>query len=276
LAREKAWHTSVNAEGMDVPLDFLAECREDLRNAVRIRNSAGRWKRFLGSWPEWLGFSSSRWSFRIAIASFLVFVGFSLGQFVQRPGNVGSLSGVSEMGLLNPYTSHVKDIRPDRDGQVRIIFDQVREGQLVGQADSAEVRKLLLSAARNPTDPGLQVDSVDILKDQAGNDVRDVLLDVARNDQNAGVRLKALQALRRYSGDPATQQGLAFVLEHDDNPGVRSEAIDVLAPLSGRIDFSPELANVLEQVVRSEQNDDYVHMRCLQVLAEMGAPSNVY
>ena len=276
LAREKTWHTSVNAESLDMPLDLLAGCREDLRNAVRLRNSAGKWKRILESWPERLGFSASSWSFRIAMASFLVFIGFSLGQFVRAPGRFAPLPGVSEMGLLNPYTSRIRDIQAGGDGQVRIIFDQVRERQLVGQADSAEVRKLLLSAAKDAADPGLQVDSVNILKDQDGDDVRDVLLDVVRHDANAGVRLKALEALRRYSDDSATRQGVVFVLEHDDNPGVRSQAIDMLAPLSGRVGFSPELANTLEEVIRSEQNDDYVHMRCLQVLQEMGAVSNVY
>lgn len=277
LTREKTWHTSVSAESVDVPLDFLAECREDLRNAVKLRSSAGKWKRFLDSWPEPLGFSPSSWSFRMAVGSFLVFVGFSLGQFVHTSGNYAPLRGVSEMGLLNPYTSRIKNIQAGRDGQVRIIFDQVREGQLVGQADSAEVRKLLLSAAKDAADPGLQVDSVNILKDQGGDDIRDVLLDVVRHDANAGVRLKALEALRRYSDDSATRQGVAFVLEHDDNPGVRSQAIDMLVPSSGRIGFSPELANTLEEVIRSEQNDDdYVQMRCLQVLQEMGAVSNVY
>jgi len=276
LTREKAWHTSVNAEKLDMPLDLLAECREDLRNAVNLRNSTGKWKGFLGRWPEWLGFSPSSWSFRIALGSFLVFVGFSLGQFIHAPGTLTPFGGVSEMGLLNPYTSRIKNIQAGRDGQVRIIFDQVRQRQLVGQADSAEVRKLLLAAAKDAADPGLQVDSVNILKDQGGDDVRDVLLDVVRHDANAGVRLKALEALRRYSDDSATRQGVAFVLEHDDNPGVRSQAIDLLVPSSGRVGFSPELANTLEEVIRSEQNDDYVQMRCLQLLQEMGAVSNVY
>lgn len=276
LTREKAWHTSVNAESMDVPLDLLAECRKDLRNAVNLRNSTGKWKGLLGRWPEWLGFSPSSWSFRIALGSFLVFVGFSLGQFVHAPGTFSPFGGVSEMGLLNPYTSRIKNIQAGRDGQVRIIFDQVRQGQLVGPADSAEVRRLLLAAAKDTADPGLQVDSVSILKDQGGDDIRDVLLDVVRHDANAGVRLKALEALRRYSGDSATRQGVAFVLEHDDNPGVRSQAIDMLVPSSGRVGFSPELANTLEEVIRSEQNDDYVQMRCLQLLQEMGAVSNVY
>ncbi len=110
-----------------------------------------------------LGFSPSGWSFRLAAASFLVFIGFSLGQFVNKASDfAGNGSGISEMGLLNPETSHIRDIEPGNDGRVRIIFDQVRQGQVVGQADSSQVRRLLLAATRDAADPGVQVDSVNI------------------------------------------------------------------------------------------------------------------
>ncbi len=277
LAREKAWHTSVNSEKKDAPFDLLANCRQGLRRTVRLPKSGVKTKSLPGHWAELFRFSPSGWSSRLALASFLVFIGFSLGQFVNRnidfPGKGGSLS---EMGLLNPDTSRIRDIEPGGDGRVRIIFDQVRQRQVVGQADSGEVRRLLLAATRDAADPGVQVDSVNILKDQSGDDIRDALLNVAQHDSNAGVRLKALEALQRFTGDAATRQGVTFVLEHDDNPGVRSQAINLLAPLTEKVEFSPELANTLEEVMRSQQDDDYINMRCMQVLQEMGAPVHIY
>ena len=277
LAREKAWHTSVNAEKKDAPFDLLTSCRQGLRNIFGLPRSTVRTKSFIGHWVEQVGFSPSGWSFRLALASFLVFIGFSLGQFVNRNGDFASTgAGFSEMGLLNPDTSRIRDIEPGSDGRVRIIFDQVRQRQVVGQADSGEVRRLLLAAMRDAADPGVQVDSVNILKDQNGNDIRDTLLDVAQHDANAGVRLKALEALQRFTGDAATRQGVTFVLEHDDNPGVRSQAINLLAPVAEKVEFSPELANTLEEVMRSQQDDDYVNMRCMQILREMGTPVHIY
>ncbi len=35
LAREKSWHTSLNAERQDVPLDLLSQSRRDLRLALQ-------------------------------------------------------------------------------------------------------------------------------------------------------------------------------------------------------------------------------------------------
>ncbi len=42
------------------------------------------------------------------------------------------------------------------------------------------------------------------------------------------------------------------------------------------MEFSPELADTLQQVMRSQEDDDYLNMRCMQILQEMGAPINVY
>lgn len=275
LAREKAWHTSLTAEKKDVPFELLASARQTLRNTVHLPRSSFGVRSFVAHWMDRFGFSPSGWSFRLAAASFLVFIGFSLGQFVNKASDFAG-GGISEMGLLNPATSHIRDIEPGDDGRVRIIFDQVRQGQVVGQADNSEVRRLLLAATRDAADPGVQVDSVNILKDQDGDDVRDALLDVAQHDSNAGVRLKALEALQRFSGDAATRQGVMAVLAHDSNPGVRSQAINLLAPVTGRVEFSPELADTLQQVMRSQEDDDYLNMRCMQILQEMGAPVNVY
>ena len=275
LTREKNWHASVNAEKRDLPLNVLSGCRQDLRNALQL-SAPSAFKSSFARWAGWLGFSTSNWSFRIAVASFLVFIGFSLGQFVDRNGGNSSLDSTAQMGLLGPYTSHIKNIQAGSDGRVNIIYDQTRQEQVMGQVDSRQIRTMLLAAAKNAADPGLQVDSVDILKSQSGDDVRDVLLDVAEHDGNAGVRLRALGALRQFAGDPTTRQGITFVLGHDDNPGVRSQAIDLLVPLTERTGVSPELESTLKTLVSSEQNDDYLRMRCVQILQNIGAPPVIY
>ncbi len=279
LDREKTWHSVINAEQTDVPLELLSACRLDLRTAISSSKLKG--KQPVSFWTRWtrqLGFSASAWSMRLAAASFLVLAGFTAGRWVDANGlPFGSFAtGASEASLVDPATARIRDIQPRDDHRVRIVVDQVREREITGRIDDSDVRRLLFAAAKDPTDPGIRVDSVEILKDENGSDVRDALLYAVRHDPNAGVRLKALDGLGRFADDPATRESLAFVLEHDDNPGVRSEAIDVLAPVTGKLDLSPELAGTLQGIVRADQGDDYVRMRCMQLLREMNAPPDVY
>jgi hypothetical protein len=279
LAREKIWHTALNAERTDVPLELLAGCRESLKSAI----SSSRPERKRGpvpwlSWTERFGFSLTRWSAGLALASFLVFVGFTSARWIDRHGVPGGFQagGTTSMGLLNPSTARVRDIQPGADDRVRIVFDQVREREITGRPDEDMVRQLLLAATKDPADPGIRVDSVEMLKNQSGIEVRDALLYSAQHDSNAAVRLKALEGLRRFIDDPVTRAGLKFVLEHDDNPGVRSEAINILAPASEMFQFNGQLASTLQDVMRAQQDDDYVRARCLQVLQEMQVSQDVY
>jgi hypothetical protein len=274
LAREKGWHTTVNAERVDVPLEFLEQCRRELKTAVvsaASRATARRWSNWLG----WLDFSAPEWSMRLAFGSFLVFLGFSAARFVDRHGFPGdSGMGADQMGMMNPSRARIRAVEPADNHRVRVVFDE--ESSVVGPADSAQMRAWLLAAARDEQDPGIRVDSLEMLSDQAGGEVRDALLETVRTDPNAAVRLKAVEGLARYREDAATRDGLVFVLEHDDNAGVRSKAIDVLAPPSADLRVSRDLAGALAEVMRSAAPDDYVRIRCAEVLQQMSGSPDIY
>jgi anti-sigma factor RsiW len=276
LAEEKAWHSAVNAERSDAPLELLAECRRDLQAAMaadRADGSEARWRR----WAKWFGLSPE-WSLRLAAASFLVFIGFSAGRFVEHNGLPGGVNVASEMGVVDPSTARIRDIQPDEHNHVRIIFDQQRA--ISGPVDDEQIQAWLVAAAQDDNDPGIRVDSIELLSGQAGGqsgrEVRDALLNRAQKDLNAAVRLEAVEGLRRFRDDPATQHGLVEVLQHDENPSVRSKAIDVLAPAQGSIKMSPDIADGLEAVTRSGQADDYVRMRCVQLLKQVNSASGIY
>ena len=281
LTREKAWHGSVNAERTDVPLELLAGCRNDLSTAIA---SAGRRRKETG-WRDWipsLGLSGPRWSIflgphwsgRLAVASFLVFVGFSAGRYIDRNGMPGGFGpNTDEMGVINPSPARIRDIQLAENNRVRVVFDQERE--ITGPVDSDTVRRLLLLATTDASDPGIRMDSVLVLNGQPGTDVRDALLNSIQHDPNAAVRLKAVQALAPFRGDDLVRDGLVYVLQHDENAGVRSQAIDALAPANGT-SISPDLADALQEVVRSSQPDDYVRLRCLQMLHNANSPFAVY
>ena len=276
LDREKAWHSSLNAENADVSLELLSECRRDLRSALsKPQFEAGRRASHLWNWTRQLWIPNPGWSFRIAVASFLVFVGFAAGRFFSRNGLPYLNSGDLEAGLLNSGTTHVRDIQPSENHRVRIVFDRVHEQEITGPLDNRQVRELLLAAARQSSAPGIRVDSVEMLNGENGSDVRDALLYAVQHDANAGVRLKALDGLQRFANDPVTRESLALVLKNDENAAVRSHAIDVLAPATNP-QVGPEMAGTLEEIIRSDQSDDYVRMRCMQLLRQMNAAADVY
>lgn len=277
LAREKTWHTTLNSERRDVPLDLLSQCRRDLRSALSSLGAAKRSHAWWSNWFSPLNVSGTRLSAQVAVASFLVMIGFSAARWLDRSGVPDfATSSSSQMGLLNPATARVRDIQPDQNDRVRIAFDQVSPREIIGRIDDREVRELLLAAMKDPTNPGLRVDSVEMLNGQGGSDVRDALINSVRHDPNAAVRLKALEGLRRFAADEPTRDTLKFVLQHDQDPGVRSEAIDVLAPANEPIEVSPDLAGTLQEIVRSTPEDDYVRMRSIQILRDMKASLDVY
>lgn len=278
LDREKLWHTGVNSGCREAPLELLTECRERLSSTLAqnsARQAAGH-----HSWAAWtqsFGFGAGRWSVGLALASFLVFVGFTSARWLDRhglPGFVGG--GTSDMGVLNAPYAHIRDIQPDGPNQVRISFDQINQKTVTGAPNNEAVRRLLLAAMQDTDDPGIRVDSVELLKGQDSADVRDALLKTVRQDPNAAVRLKALDSLRPFASDAPTRDALKFVLQHDANPDVRSEAIDVLAPVNPATAVTPDLAITLQEILRSEQEDDYVRARCIQVLRSVNAPLDIY
>jgi hypothetical protein len=275
FSREKAWHTKLNAGRKDVPLDLLGQCRRDLRKAMKMpeaQNNRRSWR--LSDFFVAFDFGGGQWSKRLAFASLFVFAGFSLSTWMDRIHLANRLGAGSEtqMGILNYPTSRIRDIQTGSNNQIRIVVDRIQQQEVVGSIGDEAVRRLLLTAIKDPADPGLRVDSVELLKGQDGADVRDALLYTVRYDENAAVRLKALEGLRRFRDDRATHEALRSVLQYDSSPAVRSEAIDVLVPMSGPLKVTPELASTLEEIARSERDDDYLRTRCLQVLRIVGTP----
>lgn len=113
--------------------------------------------------------------------------------------------------------------------QVRLRAEQPLV--LSGNVDDADVRRVLTYVIANGSrfDPGVRLDCLDALKARTSDvEVRKALVSAARNDGNPAVRMKALEALRDSADDPAVRDVLLDTLEHDANPGVRVEAVNLL------------------------------------------------
>lgn len=272
LTREKQWHTLTNAQAQEPPLDLLAECRQQLRPAI-ARETAPR-----GTFRSWWRWSSApfvvatnRWSARLALASFLVFVGFATARLLDHGSLRFPSAGPNEMGVLNPANTFVRDIQTGDSGQVRIIVDQ--QSEVSGRVEDAAIRRLLLAGAHQP-EADVRFYSLQLLTQQTGgtaippDDIRQVLFEAVRSDPNPAVRLEAMDGLRRFTADPAALEAIKFVLEHDDNPGVRYQAIDILVPPGGAAPVTPAITQTIQEVLLSAPDDEYLRARCSQVLHE--------
>lgn len=167
---------------------------------------------------------------------------------------------------LEPVASHVRYVEPGASGKVQILIEETRQRVLSGGMQEEPIRRLLLAAARESADPGVRVETMDLLASQSDSaEVRRALLHALQYDPNSGVRLKALEGLRSSSGDPETRRVMSQVLLTDKNPGVRTQAIDLLTQTREHA-----LVGVLQELMTREDNN-YVRLKCQKALSEMNA-----
>jgi HEAT repeat protein/putative zinc finger protein len=274
LEQERSWHDAVSASSTEVPLDLLSRCREELRDTVSVirEEKQPQWIKWLDS----LGFRGSSWSTRLATASLLICLGFGLSRLTDHYGLPLFHDGsTTEMSLVEPLRSRVRLIEPSEGNRVQLVVDEIREHVVSGTVNDDRVRQLLLAAAKDPTDPAIRVDSVELLNQQPGDDIHEALLDVVKHDPNPGVRLKALQGLGRFADDTSTRRAIVSLLQHDQSPDVRTQAIDLLLPSQAGSPLSPQMIDMLQSVVQSDP-DDYVRMQCQRALHATNVSIDVY
>lgn len=247
----------------DVPAGLLARCRRDL--AVQVSGGSGVARRRVtvaGLWRDWV-VNPPLWLRPVGAVAMLA-MGFFAARVV--PGDSPALARMGVAQDPAAVVSRVRLVNSNESGGVRVQYEEVRQREMSGALGDNQIRRLLLAAAVDPSDPGLRVESIDLLKTHCADDeVRRALLNALRTDTNSGVRLKALEGLKPYARDPETRKVLAQVLLADDNPGVRTQAIDMLVQNTGA-----ETAGVLQEVLRNEQNS-YVRSRSQKALSEMKA-----
>ena len=140
--------------------------------------------------------------------------------------------------------------------------------RIEGAADDVEVQRVLTYMVANSQrfDPGVLLDSLDLLRPSAGDpNVRRALCAAARQDENPGVRLKALESLRGYGQDALVRQTVLEALHKDTNCGVRMEALNTLvAALDAQTDSATRIANTeIVSALRESRDTDpnqYVRM----------------
>ncbi|MCC7175946.1 MAG: HEAT repeat domain-containing protein [Bryobacterales bacterium] len=260
LERERALHAALDGAALEPSPELLAQCRTRLRESLRRESAREGWLARLWAWS---GRPVSPALLRPATALALVAAGFFGARLMptsQPPAEPAA-----------PVATQVRYLQPEPSGGVRIVLDETRERTLLGSPGEAPIQQLVLEAAQDPSDPGLRLDSLDILRPHSESPgVRQAFLRALRSDPNAGVRLKAIEGLRSYAADPEVRSALAVVLLSDDNVGVRTQAIDLLVE-----NRSPAVVGILQQAIERER-DTYIRERVQKALLEMNASMGAF
>jgi anti-sigma factor RsiW len=272
LEKEKELHAEFDKMELEPPTSLLRECRLGLSDRLRAEPPPPRAAR--ASWWDRFVDSITPRPLRWAGALTLVAVGFFAARLTPLL-ETGRGSGLGLMGFADPGAARVRFVEPSPDGRIRIVLDETRQRTVSGALDDQNIRALLLAAAKDPADPGLRAETLDILNARAqAADVRNALVWALRHDQNAGVRLKAIEGLKAYARDPEVRSALTQTLLSDTNPGLRSQAIDLLTADTGQA-MDRQIIGTLQELMRTESNA-YVRERGQRVLEALNASAEIY
>ncbi len=243
---------------------FLAASRMRLQEALETAEQGGWWSRLVFDPVHWL--NQVRFAPALAAAIFIVgFAGgigttYKLAKNPRIPGNphvnaqLGSVSGVESIAQ-----------QPGSD-QVTVKYQTVSPQEARGSMSDPNIQQLLLFAARNNFNPGVRLDSYNLLTQQPANThVREALLYAMRYDSNTGIRLKALDSLGPYvKDDVQVRDAMLESLMSDANPGVRIEALRLLEPARG--DSSVRI--VLQRLAEKDENR-YIKSRARTLVGQL-------
>jgi HEAT repeats/Putative zinc-finger len=245
--------------------NFLAASRMKLQEALEGAEQGAWWHRFIFDPIAWL----QQIRFAPALAAAIFIVGFAGGigatyrmvrgspveplpsSPVAAQASVGAIQSVSQQPGSNLVT---------------VKYDAVSPQVQTGSLNDPRIQQLLLYAARNNFNPGVRMDSVDLLTQQPSDThVREALIYALRYDSNTGVRLKALDGLGAYvKGDVQVRDAVLESLMSDANPGVRIEALRLLVPV--RADSSVRI--VLQRLAAKDENR-YIRSQARTLLSQL-------
>lgn len=260
---------------------LLRSCREDLHYRLVEEAEGGHVTAKRGWWEQFTdvltGRSRSGW-LKPAGALTLVALGFGIARMPL--GSMGNGGGFFQASVMEPSASRVRYVEPGSDGRVQIVLDETRQRIVSGGLDDQKIRVLLLSAAKDPSDPGLRAETVEILNTSAqSSDVRDALIWELLHDENSGVRLKVMQGLTPLAQQPDVRAALTRVLLTDSNPGMRTQAIDLLTKsLAQEIpteSYDRQVIGAMQELMQRESNG-YVRQRCKTALESVKASTETY
>ena len=279
--REKEIHAGFDSLAIEPPASLLRECRTELEARLTSEPPPGAAKP--GWWEQFASALSARPSLRLIMrpagALAMLALGFAAARLAPSVFNSHLFPGAVQAGI-----NRVRDVHPFSDGRIQILIDETRQRTVSGAPGDPQIQALLLEAARDPADPGLREQSLDLLNKRApSNEVRDTLVYALKHDDNAGVRLKAIEGLQGFAAEPQVRAALSETLLSDSNPGVRMRAIDLLtggeADLNSgsgpNLNLDRQVIGTLQELMQREDNA-YLRQRSQRILEALNASTEIY
>lgn len=264
----KAFRTDMAKAPVQEPSpNLLTDSRMKLQEALESAEQGGWFSRLVFEPMNW--FNQVRFAPALAAAIFIVGFAGGIGATYKMVKNSG-VPIVDQGAKQGPAVASVSGvssiIQQPGSNQVTIKYDTVVPQQATGSFGDPQIQQLLLYAARNNFNPGVRMDSVNLLTQQPNNEhVRDALLYALRYDSNTGVRLKALDGLGQYvKSDTQVRDAVLEALMSDTNPGIRIEALRLLDPV--RADSSVRI--VLQRLAQKDENR-YIRSQARSMVAQM-------
>ena len=249
--------------------NLLAASRMRLQESLEATRQNGFWRHLVLEPAAWL----RQIRFAPALAAAIFIAGFAGG--VGTAYRVVAASAKPAVNVVeatpSPITeASISGIRSisQQSGtkQISIQYDTVSPQEAQGSLNDQRIQQLLLFAARNTYNPGVRMDSVDLLTQQPDDaNVREALIFALRYDANPGVRFKALEALKAYvKDDVRVRDAMLEALLNDSNPGVRTEALHSVQAV--RADSS--VRAVLQRLAHQDDSK-YIRSQARTELAEL-------
>ena len=249
--------------------NLLVESRMKLQEALESAEQGAWWHRLVFDPAVW--FHQVRFAPALAAAIFIVGFAGGIGATYKivkgNPVVENATSNVAVPTTQATISGVTSIVQQPGSNEVTVKYDTVAPQQKTGSLSDPSIQQLLLYAARNNFNPGVRMDSVDLLTKQPDNThVREALLYALRYDSNTGVRLKALDGLGPYvKDDVQVRDAVLESLMSDTNPGIRTEALDLLKPVRG--DSSVRI--VLQHLAQKKDENRYIRSQAQSMVAQL-------
>src|SRR5580692_11812444 len=267
LKAEQEFHALLSQDRAPEPTpNLLAASRMRLQESLETAEQGGFWQRLAFDPANWL----RQVKFSPALASVILILGFAGGVGTaykvfdrQAPNAVSSAS-------VNPAEASITGIQSitqePGSKEINIKYATVSTQQVQGSMNDQRIQQLLLFAAQNNYNPGVRMDSVDLLTQRPNVvQVRDALIYALRYDSNPGVRLKALDGLGKFvKDDMRVRDAVLEALVNDSCPGVRTEALHLIDPVKA----DGSVRGVLMALAAKDQNQ-YIKSQARTMLAQL-------
>jgi hypothetical protein len=183
---------------------------------------------------------------------------------------------ISDQELQNINISGIYSVPGGADGTqtIELQVRAMKPMEVTGGTDDSAIKRVMsfVMTYGQRFDSDVRMDSVDVLRGRTSDvDVRRVLCSASRRDTNPGVRLRALEALHGFEQDDAVRDALLDALMHDTNPGVRVEAVNELTNTlaAGKSNVDPRIARVLRDLSEHDSNN-FIRLQAAAAIRNLG------